>query len=53
MIAEPAGVVLDPFCGSGTTGRKFIGIELNGEYVAMAKRRIYGDAPLMNTEQTA
>ena len=60
MIAEPAGVVLDPFCGSGTTGVvalrhgwKFIGIELNGEYVAMAKRRIYGDAPLMNTEQTA
>lgn len=42
-----AGVVLDPFCGSGTTGvvaknhgRKFIGIELNPKYVAMAKQRI-------------
>jgi DNA modification methylase len=41
------GTVLDPFCGSGTTGvvaarlgREFIGIELNPEYVAMAKRRI-------------
>jgi len=47
--------VLDPFCGSGTTGvvalrygRKFIGIELNSEYVAMAKRRIENDAPLFN-----
>ncbi len=39
--------VLDPFCGSGTTGivalkhgRKFVGIELNAEYVEMAKTRI-------------
>ena len=39
--------VLDPFCGSGTTGlvalkhsRKFIGIELNPEYTEMAKTRI-------------
>ena len=41
------GVVLDPFFGSGTTGivshklnRKWIGIELNPEYVKMAQRRI-------------
>lgn len=41
------GVVLDPFCGAGTTGivakqegRDFIGIELNPEYAAMAERRI-------------
>jgi len=41
------GVVLDPFCGSGTTGdvavrhgRHFIGIELNEEYCALAKKRI-------------
>jgi DNA modification methylase len=41
--------VLDPFCGSGTTGivalrlgREFIGIELNPEYVEMAKRSIAG-----------
>jgi len=39
--------VLDPFCGSGTTGvvaythgRKFIGIELNPKYVEIAHRRI-------------
>ena len=49
------GLVLDPFCGSGTTGvvalrhgRKFIGIELNAEYVDMAHRRIQGDMPLFN-----
>ena len=47
--------ILDPFCGSGTTGlvalrlgRKFIGIELNPEYAAMAERRIREDAPLFN-----
>lgn len=40
------GVVLDPFFGSGTTGivamkhgRDFIGIELNPEYIKIAKRR--------------
>ena len=44
------GLVLDPFCGSGTTGvvalrhsRRFVGIELNAEYVDMAHRRIQGD----------
>ena len=41
------GVVLDPMCGSGTTcvvaqklGRKWIGIELNPEYVEIAKKRL-------------
>ena len=41
------GVVLDPFVGSGTTcmaakrlGRKYIGIDLNEEYVEMAKARV-------------
>ena len=40
-------VVLDPFTGSGTTlvaakklGRKFIGIDINKEYIEIAKRRI-------------
>ncbi|MDI6800951.1 MAG: site-specific DNA-methyltransferase [Thermodesulfovibrionales bacterium] len=40
-------VVLDPFCGSGTTlvaakilGRKFIGIDINKEYIEIAKLRI-------------
>ncbi len=47
--------VLDPFCGSGTTGvvacrhnRSFIGVELNPTYAALAERRILGDAALFN-----
>jgi tRNA/tmRNA/rRNA uracil-C5-methylase (TrmA/RlmC/RlmD family) len=50
---EPAGTVLDPFAGSGTTlrvavnlGRNAIGIELNPEYVKMAEHRIAGEMPL-------
>jgi len=42
-----AGVVLDPFLGSGTTalvalklGRRFVGIEINYDYCLMALRRI-------------
>jgi DNA modification methylase len=45
--SRPGGIVIDPFCGSGTTGlvaesagRKFIGIEINPEYVAIAERRL-------------
>ena len=44
--------ILDPFMGSGTTGlvaeklqRNFVGIELNPEYLKMAKDRIYNVAP--------
>ena len=40
-------LVLDPFLGSGTTGlvalktgRRFVGIELNPDYVAMSRRRL-------------
>jgi site-specific DNA-methyltransferase (adenine-specific) len=41
------GIVLDPFCGSGTTcvvakklGRNYIGIELSKEYCEIAEKRI-------------
>jgi DNA modification methylase len=41
--------VLDPFAGSGTVGvvalrhgRRFLGCELNAEYVALARKRIAG-----------
>ena len=43
----PGGVVLDPFCGTGTTclaaqrlGRSFIGIDVSEEYCKIARRRI-------------
>jgi DNA modification methylase len=46
-VVKPGDVVLDPFCGSGTTGlaalqlgRRFIGIEISQEYVNIAERRI-------------
>jgi len=46
-LATPAGgLVLDPFTGSGTTrlaalaeGRRFVGVELNEEYLAIAAAR--------------
>jgi DNA modification methylase len=48
--SNPGDVVLDPFAGSGTTlkaakelNRRFIGIEINPEYVAICKRRIAQD----------
>lgn len=50
-------VVLDPFCGSGTTGavadghqRRFVGIELDERSVEMARRRILREgAPLFSS----
>ena len=45
--ATEAGIALDPFAGAGTTclvakehGRRFIGVDLNEEYVAMAQKRL-------------
>ncbi|NDH09334.1 MAG: site-specific DNA-methyltransferase [Gammaproteobacteria bacterium] len=47
MVTPPGGTVLDPFMGSGSTGRgavnggfNFIGIEMNSEYIDIAKARI-------------
>jgi DNA modification methylase len=48
----PGGVVLDPFFGSGTTGetalnlgRRYIGIDLNPDYCALAGERLKGVTP--------
>ena len=45
--SNPGDIVLDPFVGSGTTcrvakvlKRKWIGIDINPEYIAMSQRRI-------------
>lgn len=47
LITPPNGIVLDPFMGSGSTGKgailegfDFIGMELHPEYVEIAKARI-------------
>lgn len=47
LITPPNGTVLDPFTGSGSTGRSailegfnFIGCELNPEYITIAEARI-------------
>jgi len=47
LVTPPGGTVLDPFCGSGTTGmacrfegREFIGIEREAQYVEIARHRI-------------
>ncbi len=47
QIVPRGGVVLDPFCGSGTTGvaalaegRRFIGVELTEHYAEVAARRL-------------
>jgi len=51
--SRPDDLVLDPFCGSGTTGavarrlrRRFIGIERDRDYAAAATARIGAVAPL-------
>ena len=51
--SRPDDLVLDPFCGSGTTGavakrlgRRFIGIERESAYASAARARIAAVAPL-------
>lgn len=53
--SRPGDLVLDPFSGAGTVGvvadklqRRYVGIELNPAYVAMAERRIRNVAPLFS-----
>lgn len=43
----PGGLVLDPFCGSGTTllaadrlGRRYLGIDINPDAIAIASKRL-------------
>lgn len=56
LVTPKGGTVLDPFTGSGTTaiaalreGFSFVGVEREAEYVAIARARIIGDAPLLNS----
>ena len=58
MVTPPGGTVLDPFTGSGSTGRaamlegaRFIGCELSPEYAEIARARIrYTLGPLFAHE---
>lgn len=50
-LTEGGEVVLDPFCGSGTTGvaclrlgRRFIGIEKDATYAAVARERLAAES---------
>lgn len=56
MVTPPGGTVLDPFMGSGSTGKacvyegfNFIGIDQSAEYVEIARARI--DFALANKEE--
>ncbi len=47
IMDEERGVVIDPYCGSGTTlvaakilGHNFIGIEISKEYIEFAEKRL-------------
>lgn len=62
LACPPGGLVLDPFCGSGTTGaaaaiegRCFLGIELEAPYVEIAKARIahWAASPLATEAEAA
>jgi site-specific DNA-methyltransferase (adenine-specific) len=54
LVTPPGGIILDPFMGSGSTGKaamlegfQFIGIELSPEYCEIARRRIDNIQPLL------
>ena len=69
LVTPKGGTVLDPFTGSGTTGKavayennernanyKFIGIELSSEYAEIAKARITyanGDMVVMKVDESS
>jgi site-specific DNA-methyltransferase (adenine-specific) len=53
MTTDENDIVLDPFIGTGTTaiaakrlGRKFIGIDIDPEYVAISREKLEGVAPI-------
>jgi DNA modification methylase len=58
--SKEGDTVLDPFCGSGTTGavsmrlgRHFVGIELNPAYAELSRKRIGSALPMFSQEVPA
>ena len=56
LVTPPGGLVLDPFAGSGTTGLaciteqcRFLGIEREAEYVAIANTRLHAEQARVET----
>lgn len=54
LVTPPNGIVLDPFMGSGSTGRaallegfRFIGIEREAEYLEIARARVQSATPAL------
>jgi site-specific DNA-methyltransferase (adenine-specific) len=54
LVTPPSGIVLDPFMGSGSTGKAamlegfaFVGIEREAEYIEIAKARIQSAVGLL------
>ena len=54
LVTPPSGIVLDPFMGSGSTGKAamlegfaFVGIEREAEYIDIAKARIQSTVGLL------
>jgi site-specific DNA-methyltransferase (adenine-specific) len=57
LVTPKGGVVLDPFAGSGSTGKaailenkKFIGIELTADYLPIIEGRLQHAVETMNTQ---
>jgi DNA modification methylase len=58
LLAPEGGLVLDPFCGSGSTGcaavaedRRFLGVDRDSHYIEVAHARITHWATLADTER--
>ena len=58
LVTPPGGTVLDPFTGSGSTGKaavlegfRFIGIELSPQYAEIARARIAAAAPGLEDDE--
>ena len=52
LVTQPGGTILDPFMGSGSTGKaaklegfNFVGIEIDPDYLAIAEARINAAQP--------
>ena len=60
VSSNPGELVLDPFMGSGTTavaakalGRKYLGFEINRDYIQMAQQRLKATTPVEDARRAA